>query len=68
MPLTKFYWYKRGGYIYFIQNNEVFFASFSGRVAKSAISLESFKKQYTEPSIEAETPEEALDFYRILRE
>ena len=70
MPLTKFYPCKsnKGRFVYFMRNNEVFFTSITGRVAKSAISLEAFKEQYTEPFIEAETSKEALDMLRLLRD
>jgi len=68
MPLTKFYSSTgaKVNFLYFIENNRVFFVNRKKLIKKSYHTLGDFKEQYPEPVIEAETPEEAIDILTIL--
>jgi len=69
MPLTKFYEAKsntKAKFLYFIKNNKVFLINRKKIIKKSCHTLGDFIKNYPEPVIEAETPEEAIDILMIL--
>ena len=69
MPLTKFYnIYAELGLktLFFIKNDEVFFINKHKKIQASCYILDIFIKKHTEPVLEAETPEEAMDIYMLL--
>ncbi len=69
MPLTKFYITnssKTNKFLYFIKNNKVFLINQNKNIRKSYYKVYNFTSEYSEPFIEAETPEEAMDIYMLL--
>ncbi len=70
MPLTKFYKENvtkvKVNFLYFIKNNKVFLINREKIIRESRYKVYSFTKEYTEPFLEAETPEEAMDIYMLL--
>ncbi len=67
MPLTKFYKPKQyQDFLYFIKNNKVFLINQNKNIRKSYYKVYNFTSEYSEPFIEAETPEEAMDIYMLL--